>query len=194
MNFGMIIFLIVIALCAIWVAWWIVSDISDQRTERKERLERLSDLEKIIQKYSYLSDSKGEKTMETCRERLKREYPSKVSVRFSGGCKGCPDDYGYASYDHCVRNDKGNVDCALCWDQPVETGAIGHGTLYIDNRPFATVGSVPPKPDRKEKYKEAALEYKALFDALKDAGFDSSQAFLLTKTLVAKTVDDQEEK
>lgn len=57
----------------------------------------------------------------TYREKLKLEHPDKVKAIFIGGCKGCPHDYGYTSPGKCVRNDKGNVDCAVCWDREVET-------------------------------------------------------------------------
>ena len=89
----------------------------------------------IRNKYGLPPIKKGVKTMETCRNRLMLEHPSKVNTMiYSGGCKGCPHDYGYVSTDRCVRNTNGIVDCDLCWDQPVETGAIGHATLYIDNK------------------------------------------------------------
>ena len=31
----------------------------------------------------------------TCREKLKKEHPDKVDDKYTGGCEGCPDTYGY---------------------------------------------------------------------------------------------------
>ena len=61
------------------------------------------------------------KTM-TCKERLMIEHPEKVGNRFTGGCKACPDNYGYARRpDKCFPNRRGNdKECAECWDRAVE--------------------------------------------------------------------------
>ena len=52
----------------------------------------------------------------TCREKLKIEHPECVDEGFYGGCKGCPDDYGYAD----TRESCSGIRCAECWDCEVD--------------------------------------------------------------------------
>lgn len=51
----------------------------------------------------------------TCREKLAMEHPELISHAFSGGCKGCPDDYGYMDRisDCCISK------CYECWDREI---------------------------------------------------------------------------
>lgn len=54
----------------------------------------------------------------TCREKLRMEYPEKVSPKFCGGCVGCPDDY----FD--IEMNKGcsglnEEECRACWDREI---------------------------------------------------------------------------
>lgn len=51
----------------------------------------------------------------TCRERLKIEHPECVGAGFTGGCRGCPDEYGYAASYDCA-----GIDCRECWNREVE--------------------------------------------------------------------------
>ena len=61
----------------------------------------------------------------TCREKLMKEYPGACSDEFTGGCYGCPHDYGYLSSrpPNCIiktsttRPDP-NV-CKACWDREI---------------------------------------------------------------------------
>lgn len=57
-----------------------------------------------------------------CRDILKMEHPESVSDEFSGGCEGCPMDYGYLPKpEYCLRSDdmtRGEK-CKLCWDRDI---------------------------------------------------------------------------
>ena len=136
------------------------------------------------------SDKKGESSM--------------ISRRNSGPSFDCtPCDRVYVRFFNPVLDNNtyhvvGTLEC-------YEKNYDGSGRLIIrldDGRcmessfdnvvTMFTLNTRPTEPDRKEKYKEAVLEYKALYDAMKDAGFDDNKAFLLTKTLVAKTLDNKE--
>lgn len=56
----------------------------------------------------------------TCRDRLKADYPHQVDADYTGGCYGCPHDYGYASKpEWCAAGIK---TCTLCWDREVKCG------------------------------------------------------------------------
>jgi len=48
----------------------------------------------------------------TLREKLKQEHPECVDEGYEGGCRGCPDDYGYSPFEDC-----GIYDCRKCWDR-----------------------------------------------------------------------------
>ena len=56
----------------------------------------------------------------TCREKLKMEHPDGVSDIYDGGCKGCPNNYGYlppmrpeCEFDFSIR------ECGKCWDREI---------------------------------------------------------------------------
>lgn len=55
----------------------------------------------------------------TCRERLQKEHPERISEDFLGGCNGCPQDYGYGATVACIAGQHPDLDrtCAQCWDQ-----------------------------------------------------------------------------
>ena len=57
---------------------------------------------------------------ETCRERLQREHPERVDNSYLGGCRGCPEHYGYVEVSGSCGSPGG---CRVCWDSPVETEA-----------------------------------------------------------------------
>lgn len=65
----------------------------------------------------------GEEHVETCRERLKREYPELINEKWAGGCLNCPDHYGYAPEPkecHAISSwTSDGFDCGKCWDRPV---------------------------------------------------------------------------
>lgn len=51
----------------------------------------------------------------TCREKLKIEHPECIDEEYSGGCEGCPHNYGYLPKpDRC-----GETTCTKCWDREV---------------------------------------------------------------------------
>jgi hypothetical protein len=51
----------------------------------------------------------------------------------------------------------------------------------------------PPKPvDRTEKYKDAALEIKAMYDAFMAAGFDGNKAYGLVRTFISRELGKEE--
>lgn len=47
----------------------------------------------------------------TFREKLAKEHPEFVDVRYIGDCKYCPSDYGYETKSYCT------VNCYACWDR-----------------------------------------------------------------------------
>lgn len=56
----------------------------------------------------------------TCREKLALEYPENVNEQFSGGCFGCPSDYGYLPKpDGCYRVGVRTRSCKSCWDRVI---------------------------------------------------------------------------
>lgn len=66
----------------------------------------------------------------TYREKLKQEHPEYVSEDAIGGCKGCPNHYGYGPEEQDNKNTcKGygkllspyiEVFCRQCWDQEIQ--------------------------------------------------------------------------
>lgn len=52
----------------------------------------------------------------TCREKLKIEHPECISEQFMGGCRCCPNYYGYLPepYDGCRK-----TSCYDCWDREI---------------------------------------------------------------------------
>ena len=59
----------------------------------------------------------------TCREKLKIEHPEYVGSCYTGGCEGCPKDYGYLDDpDYCAnRSHRGFLEhkCGICWDREI---------------------------------------------------------------------------
>lgn len=53
----------------------------------------------------------------TCREKLAMEHPEFVSNVFLGGCRGCPDDYGYM--DRILYCHQPNLNCYDCWNREI---------------------------------------------------------------------------
>lgn len=59
----------------------------------------------------------------TFREKLMQEHPDQIGEQYLGGCKGCPDYYGYGGIpDYC---DSGRRDCVCnaCWNREVPESA-----------------------------------------------------------------------
>lgn len=49
----------------------------------------------------------------TCREKLAMEHPDKIDPEKSGGCVGCPSEYGYSS----AAAEDCDIPCTECWDR-----------------------------------------------------------------------------
>lgn len=72
----------------------------------------------------------------TCREKLAIEHPVYIVDEFIGGCKGCPDDYGYAERPNpCYVTDR---TCTACWDREISEEPK---TIYAHIGPFDESGS-----------------------------------------------------
>lgn len=55
----------------------------------------------------------------TCREKLKIEYPDKISEYGIGGCLGCPSIYGYLpDPEYCIYSCNRGI-CTKCWDREI---------------------------------------------------------------------------
>lgn len=71
----------------------------------------------------------------TFRELLALEHPDKVDARFSGGCAGCPDEYGYepGNGTECLCEKNWNTKksvpqiCTECWDRIVPGSEVRDG-------------------------------------------------------------------
>lgn len=58
----------------------------------------------------------------TFRDKLRQEKPHMLSDNCSGGCQGCPSDYGYEApegFSHCVT-----TNCWKCWSREVPSDAV----------------------------------------------------------------------
>lgn len=63
----------------------------------------------------------------TYREKLKKERPNRVGKRYTGGCDGCPQDYGYCTWEgvkHICLSEEfkegpNERRCSKCWDQEI---------------------------------------------------------------------------
>lgn len=53
----------------------------------------------------------------TCREKLKIEHPEYVGDYYTGGCHGCPSDYGYLTDP--AKCDLKETTCTKCWDREI---------------------------------------------------------------------------
>lgn len=108
-----------------------------------------------------------EKKKMTCREKLKIEHPEFVNSRHCGGCRGCPNTYGYlprsktlcGGHSYCVW---GRETCTKCWDQEVEEPTT--------NTTAAT---------ETYNYRAYAKHLRMKYEALIEAGFNEDQAMQL---------------
>lgn len=57
----------------------------------------------------------------TFREKLAQEHPEKVSPLFTGGCGGCPRNYGYERKLACSGYNMTDAECTSCWDREIPT-------------------------------------------------------------------------
>lgn len=55
----------------------------------------------------------------TFKEKLRQEQPNKINHRYCGGCKNCPDDYGYEKEEESEKNcrSNGGKGCEYCWNR-----------------------------------------------------------------------------
>lgn len=55
----------------------------------------------------------------TFKEKLMNDEPDSVSVKFTGGCRGCPLHYGYEEKrpDFCKGSNGEEITCAKCWNR-----------------------------------------------------------------------------
>lgn len=78
----------------------------------------------------------------TYREKLQQEHPECVSVRFIGGCKQCPEHYGYGSENATNKNTcmaygkpiTAYLDiCRQCWDREIPEEEPQTTTVDVDD-------------------------------------------------------------
>lgn len=62
----------------------------------------------------------------TYREKLQREHPECVEDFYIGGCKNCPENYGYEEKEekneNCLPEKDIEGRCRECWDREMEGG------------------------------------------------------------------------
>lgn len=70
--------------------------------------------------------------MATCREKLKIDHPTAIGLDpsdpvFRGGCRGCPDDYGYLDPPRFCNDPRLDPmeKCTKCWDREIPEPGIG---------------------------------------------------------------------
>lgn len=60
----------------------------------------------------------------TCREKLKIQHPDLVNGIFIGGCRGCPNQYGYLDKPHYCSGGMPESNCNRCWDRDTENNYL----------------------------------------------------------------------
>ena len=62
----------------------------------------------------------------TFKEKLMLEHPECVREKFTGGCEGCPCDYGYESGrpDICTPEPCTHDRCAKCWNREIPGSSV----------------------------------------------------------------------
>lgn len=78
-------------------------------------------------------DSWNRRTNMTFRERLQEEHPYRINNAFTGGCQGCPSNYGYEEKQdvetHCEK-----MSCSDCWDREMpETNGLSANEPMTQN-------------------------------------------------------------
>ena len=55
----------------------------------------------------------------TFKDKLKEEHKAYVDSKYWGGCKGCPNDYGYETREErpCNGDKVHKQDCTKCWNR-----------------------------------------------------------------------------
>lgn len=73
----------------------------------------------------------------TCREKLKLEHPTSVDPVCTGGCDGCPSDYGYLeSPEWCKHSEEV---CQKCWDREIPVSTVSEVAEILSNCKYATI-------------------------------------------------------
>ena len=59
----------------------------------------------------------------TCKERLEKEHPERISTMYVGECLGCPHEMGYAGKPPWCPGDKSSIEameaCTKCWNRHI---------------------------------------------------------------------------
>lgn len=87
----------------------------------------------------------------TFREKLQQEHPDYIRKAFAGGCKGCPEDYGYEPPRDCSC---AQSLCRECWDREMpeaEPNEVPKKAVYI-------AGPITGVKDYRQKFKHAEDE------------------------------------
>lgn len=53
----------------------------------------------------------------TCRDMLIKEHPEMINESWFGGCRGCPNDYGYMNKPTYCRISEDT--CGICWNRTI---------------------------------------------------------------------------
>ncbi len=136
----------------------------------------------------------------TCREKLAIEYPDKVDPEYTGGCAGCPEDYGYLDdprYCYGFSESRNQV-CTNCWDREIPE-TTNENKKENDTMPIHAVREMTAAEllqkakdyqklaeieKMKEQTQEAASALKAVMDGLVAAGFTEDQAFTIMHSMM----------
>lgn len=151
---------------------------------------------------------------ETCRERLRREYPERCGPQFVAQCDGCPRQYGYLSVpEYCYCNED---TCTRCWNREIPESIEKKLTAIPEVKPDETdlqmikeiekeknmstnttkktkaqlleeIDGLKTELKRLEKYAkydDTAEEMKAFHDSFVRAGFTEGQAFAIMTTVI----------
>lgn len=121
----------------------------------------------------------------TCREKLKMEHPDEIGDNYTGGCFGCPNDYGYLEKDMTLCADD-NINsegkCKKCWDIEIP-----------DTEPTVREEKPELRPiDPHHIFNEMAEVHRAAYDSYRNFGFTDEQAFALVCILFEKDIETRE--
>ena len=74
----------------------------------------------------------------TAREKLAKEHPELIDEKHCGGCKGCPDHYGYLPQPSFCRDKRypSEANCANCWDREIPDEVIDIKTTRMSREQF----------------------------------------------------------
>lgn len=84
----------------------------------------------------------------TCREKMIREHPNLVGSEYSGGCVGCPFEYGYLPKPEPKSLYCEKYSCTACWDQEISGTEKGTKSTIPWSEIRAIVDDAVKKRDR----------------------------------------------